>query len=250
MTVAKTAAIYKLVVNEIFGPTFQGEGPAIGRPCGFIRLTGCNLHCRWCDSAYTWRFNDRHPHDFAGVFDQKAESHSMFPDDILPKIVAMNVPMVVLTGGEPLLQQYKPAFYELLFSLQELGIEVHVETNGTRAPADRIAPLVKQFSVSPKLNNSGNSRDERIAWHVLDTFVGMPNAIFKFVAATDYDLEEIATICTQAKIPNDRVYIMPLGVTEEAINVSTALVAETAVLHGWNLTTRLHILVFGDKRGT
>lgn len=250
MTIARGAAIHQLVVNEIFGPTFQGEGPAIGRPCGFIRLTGCNLHCKWCDSAYTWRFSDTHPHDFAGVFNVADESHSMFPDDILPKIVAMNVPLVIITGGEPLQQQHRPAFYELLFSLQELGIEVHIETNGTRLPSARIAPLVKQFSVSPKLNNSGNSMDERIAWHVLHAFARMPNAIFKFVAATDYDLEEIATICTQAKIPNDRVYIMPLGVTEAEINIRTQDVAETAILNGWNLTTRLHILVFGDKRGT
>ena len=85
-----------LVVNECFGPTLQGEGPSTGRRCGFVRLGRCNQACSWCDEPQTWAW-DR--------FDQSAELHEMAVDEVLEVLDAMDVDMVVVTGGEPLLQQ-------------------------------------------------------------------------------------------------------------------------------------------------
>src|SRR3954451_15026034 len=81
----------ELVVSEIFGPTFQGEGPSIGRRCGFVRLGRCNLACTWCDTKYTWDWSQ---------YDPSVELHRRSVDDIVDAVAAMDVPMVVITGGE------------------------------------------------------------------------------------------------------------------------------------------------------
>src|SRR5687768_9454687 len=86
----------ELVVSEVFGPTWQGEGPSLGRRAGFVRLGRCNLACSWCDTPYTWDW-DR--------FDPAVELTRMSVDAIADRIASMEVPLVVITGGEPLLQQ-------------------------------------------------------------------------------------------------------------------------------------------------
>src|SRR4051794_5963800 len=85
-----------LVVSEIFGPTWQGEGPSLGRRCGFVRLGRCNLACTWCDTPYTWDWER---------FDPAVELRRTPVDDILSQLDAMDVDMVVISGGEPMLQQ-------------------------------------------------------------------------------------------------------------------------------------------------
>src|SRR5919204_789570 len=86
-----------LSVAEVFGPTFQGEGPSLGRLCGFVRLGGCNLQCTWCDTPYTW--------DWTGVtgraYDPRVELKQHSTSDVLAELDAMGVPMVVITGGAP-----------------------------------------------------------------------------------------------------------------------------------------------------
>src|SRR4051794_4076555 len=90
------AAPASLVVSEVFGPTFQGEGRSLGRRCGFVRLGRCNLACTWCDTPYTWDW-DR--------FDPAVELQRRTVTEIVSALEAMAIDMVVITGGEPLLQQ-------------------------------------------------------------------------------------------------------------------------------------------------
>src|SRR5690348_2658708 len=98
----------ELLVNEIFGPTIQGEGPHTGRPCAFIRLAICPLHCSWCDTPYTWAFTEAkaQTHQLHQVFNQADEVHSMTVPTIVDRVLSKlgNGRMVVISGGEPLAQ--------------------------------------------------------------------------------------------------------------------------------------------------
>ncbi|HEV7887792.1 MAG TPA: 7-carboxy-7-deazaguanine synthase QueE [Acidimicrobiales bacterium] len=224
----------ELVVSEVFGPTFQGEGPSIGRRAGFVRLGRCNLACTWCDTAYTWDW-DR--------FDPAVELHRMDVADVVAAVEAMDVPMVVVTGGEPMLQQ--AALLELLPALSPASSprRIEVETAGTIAPRPELVALVDQFNVSPKLANSGNPLDRRYKPDVLRAFQDTGKAVFKFVAVGPADLDEIAGFGLSP------VWVMPEGTTSEAVREGMAGLADAVLARGWNLTPRLHVELWGDKRG-
>jgi 7-cyano-7-deazaguanosine (preQ0) biosynthesis protein QueE len=225
-----------LVVSEVFGPTFQGEGPSLGRRAGFLRLGRCNLACTFCDTPYTW---DWAHHDPA------VELHQRTVDDVAGELRAMDVPLVVVTGGEPLLQQrHLPP---LLEALHALGIEVEVETAGTIAPTEDVAALVTRFNVSPKLANSGNPEDRRYRPDVLQAFQATGKAVFKFVVAEESDFAEVDRIVADNRLTG--VWVMPEGTDAATVATRTAALAEPTRARGWNLTTRLHILVWGDERG-
>src|SRR3990167_1811235 len=138
-----------LAISEIF-KSIQGEGPSLGRLCAFVRLGGCNLTCNWCDSSFTWDWTGKN----GQVYDPQVEVTSMSVDEIMATLDAMNITRVVITGGEPLLQQN-----QLLPLLREIklnrGWHIEVETNGTVYPLSTITPLVDQWNVSPKIENSG-----------------------------------------------------------------------------------------------
>ena len=232
-------AVHELVVNEVFGPTFQGEGPAVGRIAGFVRLMGCNLTCSWCDTKQTWD---------ASTHDLRAESKHMTAQEVFKQVEAMNVRLVILTGGEPLLQQNRTAFHDLLRLLHGAGIAVHVETNGTVVPNADTSDLIDQFVVSPKLLNAGMDADRTIKPEALKALRHL-DAHFKFVCRTADDVLTVAKIAVDNQLPARRVWIMPEGVTASAVCDHLAQVADTAVLHGFNVTPRLHILAWGDERG-
>src|SRR5204863_10000958 len=138
-----------LVVSEVFGPTWQGEGPSLGRRCGFVRLGRCNLACTWCDTPYTW--------DWAR-YDPAVELHRRMVTEVVSELDAMGIDMVVISGGEPLLQQSHLA--PLLAAAEQRQWRIEVETAGTLAPAAAL-DAVDRFNVSPKLANSGNPVDRR-----------------------------------------------------------------------------------------
>lgn len=163
-----------LVVAEAFGPTIQGEGPSAGRLAVFIRLSRCNLACRGCDTPYTW---DR------SRFDLRAESHRATATELAAWALDSGVDLVVITGGEPLVQQRK--LVPLVETLATCGRRVEVETNGTIAPLPQLVELVDQFNVSPKLSRfgTGMESDRRIRPEVLGPFARSGKAIFKFVVS-------------------------------------------------------------------
>jgi len=221
-----------LVVNEWFGPTVQGEGPSAGRRCVFLRLGRCNQSCHWCDEKQTWDWDH---------YDEGAELHEFEVEDVLEGLDATGVDMVVITGGEPLLQQQ--ALEVLLCRVKERRWRVEVETAGTIAPTLD----VDQWNVSPKLANSGNALQRRYKPDVLRAFEATGRAIFKFVVCEVTDLDEVAAIVDDCALTD--VWIMPEGTSAEVLERRTAELADEVLRRGWNLTTRLHILIWGDRRG-
>jgi 7-cyano-7-deazaguanosine (preQ0) biosynthesis protein QueE len=224
-----------LVVSEVFGPTLQGEGPSAGRPAGFVRLGRCNLACDWCDTKYTWDWDN---------YDPQEELRTEEVATILEQLEAMRVGMVVVTGGEPLLQQRNLA--PLLQDAKARGWRVEVETSGTIAPVLG-HHLVDQYNVSPKLANSGNRQSRPYRPHVLRSFQESGRAVFKFVAQTPSDLFEVESMVAECGL--DPVYVMPEGTDAETITARMQELAEPVLTRGWVLTPRLHILLWGDGRG-
>lgn len=221
----------ELVVSEVFGPTLQGEGPSVGRRAGFVRLGRCNLACTWCDTAYTWDWSR---------FDPAVELRRTPVAEVAAQVDAMDVPLVVVTGGEPLLQQ--SGLSELLLTWSG-RYRVEVETAGTIAPSPELVGLVDQFNVSPKLANSGNPAEHRWKPDVLAAFMATGKAVFKFVVAGPHELDEVAAFGVEP------VWVMPEGTTAEAVRAGLAALADPVIERGWSLTTRLHVELWGDKRG-
>lgn len=240
----------QLRVNEIFGPTIQGEGPASGRLCAFVRLSGCNLDCRWCDTPYTWRWKHlKWPDQDPGApeYDQAAETHGITADVIRARINDMNpcTNLVVISGGEPMIQ--RAGVRQLATELRDHGYQVHVETNGTLRPLG-LEDLIDQFVVSPKLAHSGVDPDKALRPDVLRTFAGL-GAAAKVVVKTEDDVRAVMAMTTVTEWPLDRVWIMPEGTTRPAIEAAWPEVAGWAVEYGINASSRLHVLAWNDRRG-
>ena len=225
----------ELVVSEVFGPTFQGEGPSLGRRAGFVRLGRCNLACSFCDTPYTWDW-ERH--------DPAKELTRVEVQELADRVRAMRVSLVVVTGGEPLLQQSH--LIEFLAALHP-SHEVEIETAGTLEPSDDLTAAVTRFNVSPKLSNSGMPPERRYKPEVLRSFQRTGKAAFKFVASDKNSLDEIASIVADCGLRN--VWVMPEGVTADAVVERSRALADAVLSRGWNFTTRLHVVLWGDERG-
>lgn len=231
---------------EIFG-SLQGEGPSIGRPCAFVRLSRCNLACTWCDTAYTWRFEgDNRPHRDDRDFTRTANQIALSEEDVAARIMALGQDRLVVTGGEPLLQG--AALARMLALLE--GVSVEIETNGTVAPHPALDPLVSQYNVSIKLKHSGNPIELSQIPERMVEWAGKPQAWFKFVIATPDDLSEVLDLQARYALPKARIMVMPEGTTSAAIRERTGWLAPLALDHGLRFTDRLHIHLYGDTRGT
>ncbi len=227
-----------LLVAETFGPTLQGEGPSCGRQALFVRLSRCNLSCPSCDTPYTWDWQR---------FDVVAETHRLTASNILDWALGYPTDLLVVTGGEPLLQQ--DLLVPLVAALAAAGRQVEVETNGTIAPAAALVEAVARFNVSPKLASFAAPRDaqRRINSGALRALVATGRAVFKFVASSVTDLDEIADL--QRQFALQPVWVMPEGTTTERLLDVMRVLADEVVGRGWNLSTRLHVMLWGDARG-
>jgi organic radical activating enzyme len=225
-------------VNEIFGPTIQGEGCHTGHRVGFLRLAGCNLACVWCDTPYSWDWTR---------YDKDEESHKMTFEDIGEAIKPMKVHRLIVTGGEPMLQQRNfPAIAAVT------GCLLDIETNGTIAPKDEIIDSVDMFVVSIKLAHAGDSLEARIKWDAIHKFSELAEqgkAIFKFVAQNLEDFDEVQQIVETGRIPAHSIWIMPEGMTADKQLQSMREVADWVIEKGWNLSPRLHTLIWNLERG-
>lgn len=231
---------------EIFA-SLQGEGPSAGRPCAFVRLSRCNLACVWCDTAYTWRFEgDNRPHRDATAFERKANQLVLDEADVAARIMALGQDRLVITGGEPLLQGAALARMAALLE----GITIEIETNGTVAPHPALDALVSQYNVSPKLKHSGNSADIALIPERLLHWSKEPKAYFKFVVSAPEDLDEVAQLVAVHAIPASRVQLMPEGTSSATLREREAWLAPLCLQHGWRMSDRLHIHLYGDSRGT
>lgn len=232
-----------IVVNEVFGPTVQGEGPSSGQRCAFVRLGGCNLSCRWCDTPYTWDWKG--VSDEGRAYDPRQELTQRTTDEVLEALLAMDVALIVISGGEPLQQQKR--LIPLVRSLRDRSIAVEIETNGTIAPTDELVSLGVRFNVSPKLAHSGEPESRRIKPSALQKLHKTPGVAFKFVCRTHDDLAEVAAL--QERTGLAPVWIMPEGKNQLDVTRHLSDIAGEVVRRGWNLSTRLHVLAWGDRRG-
>lgn len=240
-----------MFISEIFGPTIQGEGRSAGKRVAFLRTFGCNLHCSFCDTAYTWRFNDNHPHSFAPVYNKEKERVELNTEEIVRKIEAMDVREIVITGGEPFLQQ--SAIWDLILYLDwEFGSRYtyQFETAGTISPMLELVQHPQTiFNVSPKLKNSGNTKKERFNLAVLREFRDLGHkSIFKFVISSSDDFEEIEEVLRDVGIAKSFVWVMLEGETAEKQAEKFPLVDEI-IQRGYNFSPRVHTMVWGNKRG-
>lgn len=222
---------------EIFH-TLQGEGASVGMPTVFLRLATCNLACSWCDTAYTWDWKN---------FDYKEQVIEVESDVLEKQILKHNRPHIVITGGEPMLQQAELA--PLVSSLMSKGFFSEVETNGTIAPNAEMIEAISQWNVSPKLANSGNHPEKREVAQAIEAFRNTERAYFKFVIAEPTDIDEVTGMVERYDIPSERVILMPEGTTVSHIQKSATWLAELCAERGYRFSTRLHILLWGDKRG-
>lgn len=208
-----------------------------------MRLGGCNLTCRWCDTPYTWDW--RGTSDAGIAYDPRKELHPRSIASVADEVSGLGVDLVVISGGEPLGQQFR--LVPLVERLTKRGMEVEIETNGTHAPHQALVAAGVRFNVSPKLAHSGVHTDRRIRPDALRSLVGTPGAAFKFVCRDLADLDEVGDLVRRFAI--DPVWIMPEGQSAEHVNEHVQNLVAAVIERGWNLTTRLHILIWGQERG-
>ena len=228
-----------LIVAECFGvevPTFQGEGPSCGHPALFIRLSRCNLTCTKCDTKYTWDWTQ---------FDPRKESTKRTVPDLVAWAASSPVELIVITGGEPLLQQER--LVPLVRRLLATGKRVEFETNGTLAPLPELVVDGVHFNVSPKLASFGMDEARSVVPAALEAFVASGRVAFKFVASSVGDLDRIAELADAHQLAP--VWVMPEGTTADAITAATRALADAVAARHWRFTTRLHVLAFADARG-
>lgn len=209
--------------GEVFY-SIQGEGARAGSPAVFVRLAGCNLHCRWCDTKYSW-----------------GQGADITEEDLAARILSYNSPGLVITGGEPLLQA--PAIEKLLSLLPD-SVFVEIETNGTISPTPALVSRVNQWNVSPKLEHAGNSTPT-LCTNVLKDFVATGHAWFKFVVQGEADWPAIAALC----LPQERIILMPCATTREQLATARPAVVDMCLHHRVRFGDRLHVALWGDKKG-
>jgi len=227
-------------ISEIFY-SIQGEGKLVGVPSVFVRASGCNLRCTWCDTPYA-------------SWDPQGEETSV--EQIVARVGAHRARHIVLTGGEPMIM---PDIVPLSHALREEGYHITIETAGT-VHADVAVDLA---SLSPKLANSTPTERDggrfapahdklRLNVPVLQALIdGSLDFQLKFVVAAPGDLDEIQSLLGQLRHwhPPD-VLLMPEGIDAEVLQSRGAWLADTCKRSGFRYCPRLHIQLFGNKRGT
>jgi organic radical activating enzyme len=231
---------------EVFA-SIQGEGPSAGMPVAFCRLSRCNLACVWCDTAYTWHFEgDNRPHRAGVTYERGANQVTLAEEEVAERIAALGQSRLVLTGGEPLLQGGPLA--AMLGHLP--GITVEVETNGTVPPPPAFDARVAQYTVSPKLAHSGNPASLALPAERLAAWAADSRAHLKFVITEPADISEVAALAATYGIAPSRIWLMPEGTDSATLRARMAWLAPHCLEHGYRLSDRLHIHLFGDTRGT
>jgi len=215
-------------------------------PVAFIRLSRCNLACIWCDTAYTWRWDEAKPHRDEIAFDRRANQVKLPPQEAAQRVEDLGQKRLVITGGEPLLQGAGLA--DMLEHLPDISVEI--ETNGTTKAPSHVDIRVDQYNVSPKLAHSGNPAALALIEERLDFYASDPRAFFKFVIAGESDVEEVLALQRKHHIPSQRIFLMPEGVESDALIDRARWLAPLCLKHGFKMSDRLHIHLYGDERGT
>jgi organic radical activating enzyme len=236
VTTSARAHARALKVSELF-ESVQGEGATAGQPAVFLRLANCNLHCTWCDTKYSWDWNSYRYRD---------QVTTRPIADLALALGERRARRLVVTGGEPLLQQSG-----LEGLLERIGSEwlVEIETNGTQEPSATLLARVDQWNVSVKLSNSGNRESLRLRPAALARLRDSGRAWLKLVVATEGDVAEADALRRSLGWPEARVLLMPQAATRDELALRMPRVAELAAARGYRVSPRLHIELFGGRRG-
>jgi 7-carboxy-7-deazaguanine synthase len=224
-----------LRVSELF-TSLQGEGASAGAPATFLRLGDCNLNCAYCDTRSSWDWEH---------YRRKEELSEHDVLEMARRIRASGPRRLVITGGEPLLQQ--PTIDALLRELD--GFCIEIETNGTVPPVAGLSCRVDQWNVSPKLSNSGIRESMRLKLDALASFCATQRAWLKFVVSASAQLSEVAHIVAVTGWPAERVILMPQASDVAQLEEQSRWVAEAALERGYRFSTRLHLMLWGNSRG-
>jgi 7-carboxy-7-deazaguanine synthase len=222
---------------EIFH-SVQGEGVYAGRPVVLLRLALCNLACVWCDTRYTWDWEH---------FDQGREVATISDDKAEEGIQQYRCRNLVVTGGEPLVQQ--KSLTPLLACLKGRGFWIEVETNGTIVPQKKLLNIVDHWSVSPKLESSGNPRPSRENPDAYRLFRDLTSAHFKYVLEKADDLSELRAVMDRYELPPDKIVLMPQAQDRDTLLERSRWLVEICKSEGFLFSTRLQILLWGNRRG-
>ena len=212
--------------------SLQGEGATIGRPSVFIRLMGCSVGCVWCDTKYSWAGPPLEEKTLSEILDFCEEHEGA---------------QVVVTGGEPL---ESPQFSVLIESLHRAGLRVEVETAGHIPPPEDALKRVNQWNVSPKLQSAQISEEKQPK--TLDWLRQAKEPYLKFVVHRTDELDEIEVVLEKyglGDFPRSRIIISPGGKTREQMEHRLFALAEASMNRGFRFTPRLHVMLWGDKRG-
>jgi 7-carboxy-7-deazaguanine synthase len=232
-----------MFVSEIFH-SIQGEGTLAGVPSVFLRFSGCNLRCAWCDTPYaSW----------------KPTGDTLAPAELLDHLGSFprSTRHAVLTGGEPMVAS---GIHDFAAELKRRDWHITLETAGTVPPGGIACDLA---SISPKLRHSTPARgtigdawikrheSRRLQPDVLARWIHEYEVQLKFVIASAVDLEEIhALLAKLPPFPPDRILLMPEGITSHEILARAPLVTELCKQFGYRYCDRVHIHLFGNTRGT
>jgi 7-carboxy-7-deazaguanine synthase len=224
-------------ICEIFY-SIQGEGILIGTPSVFVRTSGCNLRCEWCDTPYaSWT----------------PEGEELALEEVLAKVARFRSHYVVVTGGEPMIA---PEIVPLTEALRQMGLHVTVETAGTVfAPVD-----CHLMSISPKMSNSTPlKRDEgrwairheqlRLQPEVMKRLIASYDYQLKFVVLAEEDVAEIRRLVGQLQANPQKVVLMPEGTDAETLRLRAAWIVEACKQEGYRFSPRLHVELYGNCRG-
>jgi len=248
-----------LEINEIFGPTIQGEGKYTGNPSVFVRFGKCNMQCPGfeveyetpsgikkcsCDSFYA---SD-------SAFREEWKKY-ITADELIAEVVNF-LPKykvdIVLTGGEPLLYWNDKEFQKFMKYYIENGFKITIETNAS-LNIDLYESWHQNiiFSMSVKLSNSGEKLSKRINTNTLNKIIKVSKESYlKFVVdKKNIQKETLEIDAIVSEILPCEVYLMPLGDTSDIIDQNSLSVIELALEKGYKYSDRLHIRVWNNKRG-
>lgn len=229
-------------ISELFF-SIQGEGELTGVPSVFVRTSGCNLRCRWCDTKYaSW----------------KPEGENVTINDLLDKVCSYPARHVVISGGEPMIAKGIEEFVRLL---KESGKHITIETAGTIAPNGIQCDLA---SLSPKLSDStpkegdinkewiDRHESKRLDYDILSEWVNSYNFQLKFVVSKEEEIKEIQNVISriEGKILPEKVLLMPEGIDPDTLRSRYDLLIGLCKENGYRLCHRLHIDLFGNTPGT
>ncbi len=210
----------------------------MGRPAVFLRLSLCNLACSWCDTRYTWDWEQ---------YDPGEQVIEMSPQEIEREILIYDCKYLVVTGGEPMIQHRQ--LIPLLKSLKNKEFHIEIETNGTIVPTSGFTNLIEHWSVSPKLESSGNPLSLREIPKGYRFFGSLPSSHFKYVIENEGDLAEVQSIVQKYNLPRQEIVLMPQAKDRETLLKRSRWLVEACKSQGYLFSTRLQILLWGNKRG-